>query len=289
MKQLAIHQSFTYRNFTRLLVCSFTCFLLSACNSERKEALAVLEKAKALYGNAEYGAAQQTLDELKARYPKEVEILKEALLLARQSELKEQERNLHYCDSLLLIRQQESDSIRSYFVFEKDSEYDVAGRYIEKKAAASSASRKIQAGVYEAGDIYLKSIYRGNGTIRHNQLKISTPSGEYAQTEAIPFDGGANYTFRDDNTGLTHEIVTYQKGRDNGLLQFIHSYSAQKLTARYAGGKPYSFILSQPEIESLVKTLEFSLILSDAERLQKEKKKTEVRIQYLQEKLTVKN
>jgi hypothetical protein len=272
--------------FARLLIYSFTCLLFSACNSDRKEALAVLEKAKILYGNAEYGAAQQTLDELKTQYPKEVELLKEALLLTRQSELKEQERNFYFCDSSLTAKQMESDSIKQYFVFEKDPEYDVTGRYIEKKAAATSASRKIQTGIYETGDIYLKSIYRGKGAIRHNQLKVSIPSGEYNQTEVIPFDGGSNYTFMDDNTGLTHEIVTYQKGRDNELLRFIYNYSTQKLTAQYIGGKLYSFVLSQPEIESLVKTMEFSLVLTDIQRLQKEKTKTEERIQYLQQKLS---
>jgi hypothetical protein len=279
-----IKQFTVYQSFTCLLVL-LTCLFVSACNNDRKEASAILEKAKALSENAEYGTALQTLDELKAQYPKEIELLKEALHLTRQIELKEQERNLFFCDSLFDVRQLEIDSLQQYFVFEKDPEYDVTGRYIEKKAAASAASRKIQAGVYETGDIYLKSIYRGKGAIRHNQLKVSTSSEEYVQTEVIPFDGGANYTFTDENTGLTHEIVTYQKGRDNDLLRFVYCFSSQKLTAHYIGVKPYSFSLATAEIESLTKTLEFSLVLSDIQRLQKEKKKTEERIQYLRKKL----
>jgi prepilin-type processing-associated H-X9-DG protein len=260
---------------------------LSACNSDRKEALSALEKAKVLYGNAEYSMAKQVLDELKTQYSKEVEVLKEALHLTRQIEKEEQERNLLFCDSLLQIKQAATDSLRAYFVFEKNPEYDVTGRYIERKAAASASSRRLQTGIHEDGNIYLKSVYCGKGAIRHNQLKVSIPDGEYAQTEAVPFDGGANYTFVDGNTGLTHEIVTYQNGRDNGVIQFIYNYSTQKLIAQYTGGKVYSFTLTAAEIESLVKTVEFSLVLSDIQKLQKEKTKAKERIKYLQEKLTV--
>ncbi|MDR2057430.1 MAG: hypothetical protein LBP83_03955 [Dysgonamonadaceae bacterium] len=256
-----------------------------ACNGNKKEALAALEKAKTLYENAQYSAAKQTLCDLQTQYPREVELLKEALHLTRQIELKEQERNFFFCDSLLIIRQAEVDSIRQYFVLEKNPEYDVAGRYIEKKAAASSYSMRIQTGINESGDMYLKSVYKGKTPIRHNQLKISTSAGEYAQTEIIPFDGGANYTFKDDNTGLIYEIVTYQKGRDNGLIRFIYNYSTQKLTAQYLGGKTYSFVLTSPEVESLVKTLNFSTMLLDIQKLQKEKAKAEKRVQYIQSKL----
>jgi hypothetical protein len=262
------------------------CSVISACNNGRKEASATLERAKTLYEKAEYSAAQKAVNELKARYPKEVELLKEALHLMRQIELKEQEKNRSFCDDWLIIKRIAADSTKQFFVFEKDPRFDTTGRYIEKKAAASSASWRIQTGIYENGDIYLKSVYRGKTPVRHNHLKVSTPEGEYAQTEAIPFDGGLNYSFVDDNTGLAHEIVTYQKGRDNGLIGFIYNYSTQKLTAQYMGGQAYSFVLTPAEIESLVKTVEFSAILQDIRKLQEEKAKAEERINYLQAKLT---
>jgi hypothetical protein len=260
-------------------------FFLSACNRPDKEAQSFLDKAKTLYENAEYNSAKQVLDELKTKYPKEVDLLKERLLLMRQIEWKEQERNLIFCDSLLIVRQAELDSIKAYFVFEKNPEYDATGRYIEKKTAASVLSQRIQTGVNEDGAIYLKSLYAGTSALRHNQLKVSVPSGEYAQTKAIPFDGGANYSFKDDNTGLIHETVTYQKGQDNGVIEFICNYSREKLTVNYLGKRNYSFVLSRQEVESLVKSAALSSVLSEVKKLEKEKIKAGERIKYLQGKL----
>jgi hypothetical protein len=258
---------------------------LFACNNDNKEARSYLEKAKTLYETGEYNSAKQVLDSIRMKYPKEVDVLKESLFLMRQIELKEQERNLAFCDSMLIIRQIEADSIRSYFVFEKAPEYDTRGKYIEKKVAALFSFLKIQTGVYEEGDMYLKSCYSGKAALRHNQLKISTPTGEYAQTEIIPFDGGANYSFKDDNTKLIHETVTYQKGKDNGVIQFIYNHPDKKLTAHYLGGKMYSVVLSRQEIESLIKSADLSLVLLDIQKLQKEKSKAEERIKYLEKKL----
>jgi len=259
-------------------------FLLS-CNDDKKAAQESLNKAKALYESAEYGGAKQMLDEFKTQYPKQLALQKEGLHLMRLVELKEQERNLAYCDSMVVIRQAEVDSIKQYFVFEKDAQYDETGKYIEKKMAVSFSSQKLRVGVNEAGDIYLISTYSGGSPIKHNQLKVLTPTGEYAETEAIPFDGGANYSFKDDNTGLIHELVTYQKGRDNGVIQFIDNYSNERLTAQYLGGKNHTYTIPKSVIESLSKSLDLSITLLDVQQLQKEKEKAEKRLEYLYSKV----
>lgn len=261
-----------------------TLIFLFACNNPGKEAQFYLEKAQKLYENAEYNSAKQVLDEIKTKFPKEVNRLKESLYLMRQIELKEQERNLIFCDSMLVSCKINADSLRTYFVYEKDPAYDVRGKYLEKQAADFS-SLKIQTGVYEDGEIYLKSLYSGTSAIRHNHLKVSIPSGEYARTEIIPFDGGSNYSFKDDNTGLIHETVTYQKGKENEVIQFIYNHSREKLTVAYLGGKTSSFLLSRKEIDALVKCVDFSLALTDIQKLQREKTKAEERIEYLQKKL----
>ena len=258
---------------------------LFSCDNERKAAQESFDKAKALYENAEYGGAKQMLDEFKMQYPKQLELQKEGLHLMRLIELKEQERNLAYCDSMVIIRQVEVDSLKQYFVYEKDPQYDETGKYIEKKMAASLSSQKLRVGVNEDGDIYLISTYSGGSPIKHNQLKVLTSSGEYAETEAIPFDGGANYSFKDDNTGLIHELVTYQKGRDNGVIRFIDHHSNEKLTAQYLGGKNHSYVISKSVIESLSKSLDLSITLLDVQQLQKEKEKAEKRLEYLRSKV----
>jgi hypothetical protein len=122
----------------------------------------------------------------------------------------------------------------------------------------------------------------GAQAIHHSQLKVSKSGGDYTETQNIPFDGGLNYIFVD--LGMTTEVVTYTHGKDNGVAQFIYDNQNTALKAEYLGGKKYSITISQGDKNALVKILDFSVILSDIERLKKEKEKSVQRIEYLQSK-----
>jgi hypothetical protein len=203
----------------------------------------------------------------------------------REIEVLEQERNLVFCDSMLLVRQAEADSMTQYFVFEK-TEYDASGRYVDKSwnPAISSGSNFIKTSVNEGNEIALTAVYKG-AAIQYDRLKVSGPSGEYAETLAIPVDGGANYSFK-DGAGITYQIVTFQKGRDNGVISFIYRYAQEKITMEYAGGKKVSpRIISDKEKLALVRTVDLTAIWKDIDQLKKEKDKAGKRIEYLKSKL----
>ncbi|MDR0543701.1 MAG: hypothetical protein LBH19_16045 [Dysgonamonadaceae bacterium] len=267
---------------TLILACLL---VLVGCNSNdaaRKQ----LEQARNLYENAQYGSARQSLNELKTQYPKDFDLQKDVLHLMRKTELKEQERNLAFCDSLLPLRQAEVDSMNSFFTFEK-TEYDSEGRYTDTSwnPSIESGFSGIKTSVTEANDLVLTAIYRSASPIRYNRLKVSIPSGEYAETQSIAFDGGANYIFK-DGSGSAYEIVTFQKGRDNGVISFIYTYSKEKITMEYTGGKKVpTRLLSQKEKDTLVGTVNFATLLKETERIKEQKEKAEKRIQYLQSKL----
>ena len=261
-------------------------FLLFTGCSNHDTARKQLAQVRDLYENAQYGSAKQILDELKTQYPKDYNLQKDVLHLMREIELKEQQRNLVFCDSLLSIRQAEADSMKVHFVFEK-TEYDSEGRYTDKSwnPAIESGFIGIKTNVTESNDLVLTAIYRSGESIRYNRLKVSISSGEYAETQAIPFDGGANYSFK-DGEGNNYQIVTFQKGRDNGVIAFIYRYATEKITMEYAGGKPHpTRILSQKEKDALVRITDFAATLKEVEQSKKEKEKAGERIQYLQSKL----
>jgi prepilin-type processing-associated H-X9-DG protein len=115
-------------------------------------------------------------------------------------------------------------------------------------------------------------------------LKVSKSNGEYAETQIIPHDGGLNYTFTDG--GMTTEVVTYTKGKDNGVIQFIYNNKDSSLKAELSGKNKYSFIISTADKNALVKTVDFAIVLSDIDKLQKEIEKSTQRILYLESKLT---
>jgi len=264
----------------------FVVFLLFTGCKNNDAAQKQLEQARSFYENTQYGLAKQTLDELKTQHPKDYDLQKEVLRLMREIEEKEQQRNLAFCDSLLPFRQAEVDAMMPYFVFEK-TEYDSEGRYTDKSwnPTIESGFNGIKTNVTESNDLVLTAIYQSATSIRYDRLKVSIPSGEYAETKAIPFDGGANYSFKDGG-GNSYQIVTFQKGRDNGVVAFIYAYSKEKITMEYAGGnKQPTRILSQKEKDALDRTVNFATALRELEQLKKEKEKAEKRIQYLQTKL----
>lgn len=245
-----------------------------------------LEQARNLYENGQFNAAKQSLDELKSNYPKAYNTQKEALTLMRQIELKEQERNLLFCDSLLPVRQKEAGILKKKFIFEK-TEYDSYGRYIDKALNFNPESNNnyLQTTVNETGEITLTSVYCSTQALQHNQVKVSIASGEYVETQAIPYDGGLNYRFK-DTFGVWRESVAFSNGRDNGAIAFIYQYAAAKISLQYLGGSSQPVrILSEKEKKSLTGACDLASILSEINQLQQEKAKAEKRIAYLHSKL----
>ena len=189
---------------------------LAGCNNAAKQAQERLDKARAYYENNELFAARSEIDSLRAKFPKEFDALKGALTLMREIDLKEAERNIAYCDSLMPIRLHESDSLKAGFTFEKDTLYEEIGNYIWRQQTIERNVQRcyVRCGVNENGEMYLASVYFGGKPIDHTSIKVSTPDGLFAETASIPYDGGVNYHFKD--MGNTTEVVTYkaEKGQD---------------------------------------------------------------------------
>jgi len=261
-------------------------FFLIACNSNKKQAAAYIENVQKLYEQGEYTLAKSNLDSIKKLFPKEFEIQKQGLRLKRRIEIKEQERNLIFCDSMLKVRLAEAETAKSGFVFEKDPAYDEVGKYINKnqRLEAKLQTSYIRTNVNELGEILLSSVYYGSRPIHHSCLKVSKANGAYAETQNISYDGGLNYSFLDG--GMTTEVVTYTQGKDNGVIQFIYNNKESALKAEFLGKGKYTFTISAADQNVLVKTVDFSIILSDIEKLKKEKEKSSQRLKYLENKLT---
>ena len=115
----------------KLAICiTLIAAILTGCNGDEKAAQARLDKARAMYENNEFFGAKNEIDSIRALYPKEVKVLKQGLTLMRQVEVKEAERNIAFCDSLLPIKLEEVEGLKKGFAFEKDSVYEEIGNYI---------------------------------------------------------------------------------------------------------------------------------------------------------------
>ena len=129
--------------------------ILTGCNGDEKAAQARLDKARAMYENNEFFGAKNEIDSIRTLYPKEVKVLKQGLTLMRQVEVKEAERNIAFCDSLLPIKLEEVEGLKKGFAFEKDSVYEEIGNYIWKQQTIERNVQRcyVRCGVNEEGEI----------------------------------------------------------------------------------------------------------------------------------------
>lgn len=260
--------------------------IFTGCGGDEKDARAHLEKARAMYENNEFFGAKNEIDSIKAKYPKEVKVLREGLTLLRQVEMKEAERNIAFCDSLLPIKEKELEGLKKGFVLEKDSVYEEIGNYIWKQQTIERNIQRcyIRCGVNEEGEMYLASVYFGGKAIEHTGVRLSTKDGEFAETATIPYDGGVNYRFKD--MGNTTEVVTYKGGNCVDAVKFIYEKEKERIKVEYTGGKPYIIYIADGDKKAIVNTFNLATVLSDINSMKRLKDKSEKKITYLSNKLS---
>jgi hypothetical protein len=262
-----------------LLLTAFGC-------GKTNEAREQLTRAREMYGNRRFTAAKNVIDTLRANWPREVDVLKEALTLMRMVERAESEQNIAYCDSLMPLRIAEAERLKQGFVFEKNAEYEDVGNYVRRRLTVERNVERshIRCGVDERGEMYLASIYFGSRPLNHTGLRLTAPDGSFAQTATIPFDGGMNYRFRDG--GNTTEVVTYKGENCLGAVNFV--YGADKRTrirAEYTGGTAFSLSLTEADKEDIRATYDLAVVLGDIETMRLEKEKSAKKIRYLDDRL----
>lgn len=260
--------------------------LLFACNNQEKEARMLLDEARMQYAKQEYLTAKQYLDSLKVAYPKEFSVQRERQALVKEIEYAEQTRNLMYCDSLLTIREPEVEVLKKNFIFEQDTAYEATGKYVHKSQRIERNVQRsyLRANVQENGELLLASVYYGAKPIKHTALKASLKGGEYAQTEPVTYDGANNYSFTDG--GMTTEIVSYSKGKDNGVAAFIGNHQTKELIRlSFLGDREYVTTLFAADKEAISACYRLSLGILEVERLKKEKQIAQTKIEYLKEKM----
>lgn len=262
--------------------------VLTGCNNNEKAAQARLDNARSMYERSEFFAAKSEIDSIRILYPKEFDIIRKGLTLMRQVEQKEAERNLAFCDSLLPIKLQELDVLKKNFNLEKDSAYNEIGNYVSKQQTIEKNIQRcyIRSGVNEKGEMYLASVFYGGKPINHTGIKLTTKNDLFAETPAIPYDGGLNYHFKD--MGSTTEVVTYIGEKCKDVVELIYNNPKERIRVEYTGGKPYVLYIADTDKKAIAATYELAVVLSDIEKLTREKEKSIKKLAYLEKKLTEK-
>ena len=274
------HKFFSYP-FVFVKTCSFhiwfflLIFLAAACGpSDEEKARIKLSQARASLQSNDTISVLLHLDSIPELFPKAIYTVNAAGNLSNDIRFSLLHRKEALIDSLkgkILI-------LEKAFKKEK-TEFDRYARYVHiRQNFERSWDRSfIQVHLDERGEIYLSSNYCGEKWLNHTSLRVYDRNID-AQTESIPIGDPDNH--RSDFMEMKWEKVSYRKGKDNGVMEFIAGNADRNLKAVFLGDE-YQYIILESYDKQAIK---------DAQALSKalkQKRKLELEVQALKKELNI--
>lgn len=260
-----------------LLVCA----VLTGCgDGGEKQAQLHLQKAEQALLLENFSEAKLHIDSIKVLYPKAFEARKKGIKLMQQVDLKEQTKTLAYLDSVLLVKQEQLDSIKGNFVLEKDTAYQDIGNYFyPTQTVEKSLGRSFLRGqVNELGEMSLTSIYCAGGQLHHTSVKVSV--GDLFAETPISKD-----SYETTDLGKTIEKSDYKVGEDGGVVGFILANQDKNIQLQFIGDKTYRTAMHKNDRKAIVELAELARILSSMEEIRKQQKEASLKIQFVSRKI----
>jgi hypothetical protein len=253
--------------------------LFVSCGDNNKEAQLYLENIRQICQSGDYQTAGQKIDSIQILYPKAFEQIKAGMKLLREVRWAQNVRQIVVCDSLIDFLSPKIDSLKQYFTYDINKEYQETGRFLPKGFPANLPATALRAGVEENGSLFLESVFLGDSF--HNQVSVSTKDGFFVETLPVNDDG---LNFRFSNAGKQYEIIRFSGADENGLSRFIYAYYDMPLTVTLKGKNTTAFPLSKTAQKSIADSYQLSLWIRQADSLESVKEKSELLIKYLKEK-----
>ena len=252
-----------------------------ACSSDEKAAQQYLNNARELYTQGNYTAAKEEIDSLRAKYPKSFEQIDASFLLIDSIRRTENNEIIERCDSLITAYAPVIDSVKKYFVYQRDEKYQDTGTFIPKEGytGLQLTSTLLRSGVEESGQLYIESVFMGSQT--HNKVKVSTKDGAFAASQEVSGDG---LIFRFSNLGKQYEVIKFTGQNENGITQFIVANQDKPITATLSGQGNYSFTLSKISKTAIAKSYDLSVMMMQLDSIKTEKEKAQFRIMSMDQK-----
>ena len=255
-------------------------FLTGCGDGGEKQAQLHLQKAEQALLLENFSEAKLHIDSIKVLYPKAFEARKKGIKLMQQVDLKEQTKTLAFLDSVLLVKQEQLDSIKGNFVLEKDTAYQDIGNYFyPTQTVEKSLGRSFLRGqVNELGEMSLTSIYCAGGQLHHTSVKVSV--GDLFAETPISKD-----SYETTDLGRTIEKSDYKVGEDGGVVGFIIANQDKNIQLQFIGDKTYRTAMQKTDRKAIVELAELARILSGMEEIRKQQKEASLKIQFVSRKI----
>lgn len=260
----------------------FTLIILFACGQKDNGAASRLNAARQFYAEKQYQQAKQEIDSIKTLYPKSYVEIRAGLAFLDTIRRAENIQIITECDSLITMYEPEITKMKTAFSFQKNKEYQETGSYIPKESLSGGmiTQTTLRSGVAEDGMLYLESVFVGSKQ-KHNQIKVSTKDGSFAQSLPVN-DDGLNYRF--SNMGKEYEVIRFVGSGENEVGKFIFANSQVPLTVTLEGQGKYSYQISQPIKSAISKSFQLSTMMLQFDSLKTAKEKAAYHIYYLDNK-----
>ena len=254
--------------------------LFSQCNgiSREQQASERLQEIIRLREAGNYNLAKLKSDTLILNFSDQKEQVREAKNILKQLDIMEQERNLLFLDSMLIVQEELLVPMMKNFIL--SDEYGSDKILIHKYQKPENCYNRtfIRAYLYESGKFFISSRYHGETWIHHQQIKVYN-NNQSVLSEVVPEDDFNNTHF--DDQGLKWETVNYKDGKDNGIIDYIASHWKEPLKVQFIGKGNAYIVLEQPDKEAIRDGYEISFILKEIQRIKEEKIKIKKTVEKL--------
>lgn len=256
-----------------------------ACHKLTPEEQAILriQNVRSLIANNQLNQAKMELDSVHVLFRTEVAQRRVAQHLSDSITYIESQRTLRYCDSILILKNEEKAKLRKQFRFEKNDNYETEGSYVFYLLRTESNAERcfLQARITESSELILKSTYCGTFPIEHTHAILSNNESSVSGAE-ISISDAANHSFSDG--GKTWEMLHYKNEDALRLLNFISENEENRIKVTLQGKRKYTYTLMQSEKKALEATYHFAVVMRDVAQLEKEIEKANFQIKRFDEK-----
>lgn len=252
---------------------------LTACNSDNRNAKALLERANQSFVRFDYELAKLQIDSIRKLYPKETELRKEGVKLMQMVELEEQTKTLTFLKDALAKQTAAVDSAKGEFVLEKNAEYQQVGNYFypTQLPERNDGRSYLRAKVSEQGRFSLTSVYCAGGRMHHNRVKVV--SGDvFAET---PVSGD---TYEMNLGSRVVELADYPRAKDGGVVALLLKVRpTDKVQLIFEGEKTFATFLTPDDVKAVQALARFSALLETREKTNAQIKEAELKIRFLKQ------
>ena len=265
----------------KIIILACLCSTLVACENVEKKAALKLAEARAAFEAGNYNEAKMQIDSIKILYPIAFDTRRQGIYLMQEVELKEQQKTLEYLDSMLAVKQLESETIKSKFVLEKDTAYQRIGHYL---VPAQVIERNLHRSFLrfqtdETGVVSLTSIYCGSYNNHHTAEKVTAPDGNFTETSV------SRDSYETTDLGEHIEKADYKLGEDGGVIAFVAANKDKNLRVDYKGERSYTTQMLHANRQAASDIYELGKTLSAITEIKKNIEEANLKIQFIQKKM----